>query len=66
MFDQLLKQSIVESAAVTDAIGHDGGEIPADPVMTAYLETARCVMADPEHVLRLVIRMDGSKTCPWW
>jgi len=66
MFDHLLKQSIVESEAITHAIAHVGRAITTEPATTAYLETARRVIQSPEHILRLIIRMGGIKTSPWW
>ena len=66
MFNQLLKQSIVESEAITYAIGHIGTAITADPTMAACIEAARQSLSNPEHILRLIVPNAGVKTSPWW
>jgi len=66
MFNQLLRQSIVEGEAITHAIGHIGTAITADPTMTAYIEAARQSLSNPEHILRLIVPNGGVKTSPWW
>ncbi len=69
MFNQLLEESVTEGRTITIAIGRDGGEIPPDPVLAARVEVARRLLADPDLIAGLVIRMgilDGGKDVPWW
>ena len=66
MFDHLLKQSIVESEAITHAVVHIGRAMTTDSAMTAYLDIARRVTADPAHVLRHLFPMGQGKSSPWW
>jgi hypothetical protein len=66
MFDQLLEESIVESGAITLAIGRDGGEIPPDPVLAARVEAARRLLADPDLIPGLATRMATEHQVPWW
>ena len=66
MFDHLLKQSISESEAITQAVVHIGRVVSTEPVMTPWLETLHRVLAQPEHILRLIIRLGSGKTSPWW
>ena len=66
MFDQLLEKSVAAGTAITISIGQEGDEPALAPATAEGLIAARKVFADPEHVDRLVIKMLGDKTCPWW
>lgn len=69
MFDQLLEESVVQGEIITAAVGHQGGEVATDAVVAEGLIAARRLFADPQHVERLVTRMEiygPDKSCPWW
>ena len=66
MFDQLLEKSVTEGTIITVAVGQEGDEPTPDPILAEGLIAARHVFVDPEHVQRMVVKMSGDRTFPWW
>lgn len=66
MFDQVLAEAISEAEVITRLIGHDGGEIPQDPLLAQHLEAARRLAGDPGLITGLTIHMSESGKSTSW
>jgi hypothetical protein len=66
MFDHLLKQSISESEVITQAVVHIARVVSTEPIMPPWLETLHRVLAQPEHIVGLIIRLGTGKSSHFW